>query len=320
LAKWLGYIDKLGIFPLEIRKELSWPDVIHICDCANAFLAVLISKKPVLITCNDLLAVRCAMGEFKEYRTGLGSRVLSTYILKGLETAAHIACISIATKNDILRITGATPDKVSIIYMGLNYEYSPMGKEESSIRLEHIGYNTKNKFFLHVGKNSWYKNRIGVLEIFRQIVTRNKTENYCLVFAGKDLPEEMRAFIDRNGLNWRVFSFAAPDNEDLRALYSSAAALIYPSIAEGFGWPIIEAQACGCPVFATDRQPMTEAGGDAAVYFNPDDPEEAASIIIEGIKNSNQMRDTGFANVKRFSVKRMAADYVSIYKKLSGDK
>ena len=83
-----------------------------------------------------------------------------------------------------------------------------------------------------------------------------------------------------NGLRDRVIELTNITNEDLRALYSKATALLFPSLREGFGWPIIEAQACGCPVFTSDRVPMTEVGGDAAIYLDPTDPRPAPRLLL----------------------------------------
>ena len=98
-----------------------------------------------------------------------------------------------------------------------------------------------------------------------------------LLFVGGALDAEMLAFIRDAGLEGQVAHLSDVSNEDLRAAYSLSAGLLFPSLQEGFGWPVLEAQSCGCPVFATGRKPMTELGGDAAVYFDPADVDAAAA-------------------------------------------
>ena len=95
-----------------------------------------------------------------------------------------------------------------------------------------------------------------------------------------------------------------------------AEALIFPSLEEGFGWPVLEAQACGCAVFATGRAPMTELGGDAAVYFDPGDVEGAARAIAEGLQGREAMVAAGLENVRRFNVGAMIDGYVDAYQKV----
>ena len=105
-------------------------------------------------------------------------------------------------------------------------------------------------------------------------------------------------------------------NPELEALYSLAEGLIFPSWEEGFGWPIAEAQACGCPVFASDRAPLTEAGGTAAVYFNPNDPAAAAKTIATAWPNRAAQRERGLLEVARWQPDVMFDAYEKIYREL----
>ncbi|MDB6040900.1 MAG: glycosyl transferase group 1, partial [Verrucomicrobiales bacterium] len=110
-------------------------------------------------------------------------------------------------------------------------------------------------------------------------------------------------------------------SEELRALYSIAEILIFPSLEEGFGWPIIEAQACGCRVVTSNRAPMTEAGGDPAFYFDPKNAETAAAMIWSALnENSGEKAariEAGLRNVNRFSAGRMTDNYCARYVELA---
>ena len=265
IGKWLGYIDKFFIFPQRLRKAMSWADVVHICDHSNAFYTKYLKKVPHLVTCHDLLAIRSALGEIKENLTKWTGRQLQRMILNGLKRAMYLVCMSESTKDDLLRIAKVNSRNVSVVYYGFNYPYSPIERTEAKKILRSIEMETDHPFFLHVGKESWYKNRFGVLDIFRYIIQLQKTSQYILVFAGNRLTEKMRKFAKAHHLEDKVLEVILPKGKELEALYSTATALLYPSLNEGFGWSIIEAQACGCPVFTTNRAPMTEAGGDAAV-------------------------------------------------------
>jgi glycosyltransferase involved in cell wall biosynthesis len=110
-------------------------------------------------------------------------------------------------------------------------------------------------------------------------------------------------------------------NEDLRALYSTAECLVFPSLAEGFGWPIAEAQACGCRVVTTGRAPMTEVGGEPALYVNPEDIESAAARIAGLLAESSERRSermrSGLAHARRFCTQGMIDKYLAIYQELA---
>lgn len=316
LGKWLGYLDKFIIFPIRLVKAKHWADIVHICDHSNAIYTRYLKDIPYIVTCCDMLAIRSAQGEFKENSTRWTGRQLQKMILNGLNKAQYVVCISKATRDDLLRISNLKPEKTSIIYMGLNYPYSPMQYEKASGRLKSLKKNIKYPFILHVGKSSWYKNRLGVLNIFRHMLRSNEISNLNLIFAGQKLTKEMHRYIKQYHLEQKVIGIISPKDEDLDALYSLAEALIYPSLQEGFGWPIIEAQACGCPVFTTNRAPMTEAGGDAAIYFDPYKPEETAYIIVKNLKYKDRIKEKGFLNIKRFNTEKMMEEYIKVYQKI----
>ena len=106
-----------------------------------------------------------------------------------------------------------------------------------------------------MGGNQWYKNRLGVLRIFSILTKLPVGGSLKLLMVGKPWTLEMRRFVLEHGLSDATLELTGVAEEDLRALYSMASVMIFPSFQEGFGWPIIEAQACGCPVATSnDRQ------------------------------------------------------------------
>ncbi|HYP70379.1 MAG TPA: glycosyltransferase, partial [Variovorax sp.] len=136
-----------------------------------------------------------------------------------------------------------------------------------------------------------------------------------LVFVGSALTQEMLALIaEHPGLAANVHVLRDVSHDDLRALYCGATALLFPSLQEGFGWPIIEAQACGCPVFTSDLAPMNDIGSDAAVYVDPRNPTAIANAIREAAPRLAAMREGGLANAAHYSAANMTARYVEQYR------
>jgi glycosyltransferase involved in cell wall biosynthesis len=135
--------------------------------------------------------------------------------------------------------------------------------------------------------------------------------------AGKPFSEDMRVFIRQHRLEKQVIEVVNCSNEELRAFYSTAKAMLFPSLAEGFGWPVIEAQACGCPVVTSGFAPLTEIGGDQAIYCNPRDEQEVARQINHLLEESEELRDArirgGLANVQRFLPEQMVSNYLDLY-------
>lgn len=316
LKKWLGYIDKLLLFPRQLRRQAMWADIVHICDHSNAVYSTTISNRPSLVTCHDLLAIRSALGEFPENSTGWSGRIYQRLIRRGLQKSPIIICDSNATWSDVVRLIGKDQNELSVVYLSLNYPYSPMDKHTAAQFLTKLGLSQNQDFLLHVGGNQWYKNRLGVLHIFGYLLNHPETSHMHLVLAGKPWTEEMKGYIRERGIDDRVTELPGVSNEELQALYSTAKGLLFPSLREGFGWPIIEAHACGCPVFTSNRAPMDELGGGAAVYFDPLEPAQAAGCIAEALVSAVGGGETAIRNAGRFTSEQTIDGYIAIYKNI----
>ena len=322
LTKWLAYIDKFVIFPIALRlaiqrlsKAAGDRFVIHICDHANAPYALMVGRAPVLVTCHDLLAVRAALGERTDCEVSRFGKFFQRWIVSGLSRAAEIACVSTATLGDLKRIVPlARESRVHLVPMGLNYAYGPLSERTIEERLARLSI-PAGPFVLHVGSNHPRKNREGVLRSFAR--TSSQWKGFVL-FAGNALTTELRALADSLRISDRVVEIHGPDSETLEALYNKATALLFPSRFEGFGWPIIEAQACGCPVICSNSGPLPEVAGEGAWIFPADDEEGFASAILRLVDPSERTacRRMGFANVERFSMERMIESYRAIYERM----
>lgn len=331
LGKWLGYLDKLVFFPRRLKRALRAAAakggrvVVHLCDHSNAFYVHHLGEIPHVVTCHDLLAVRSALGEIPANPTRWSGRRLQAMILQGLRETQHVACVSAATEADLLRIGGHPADRVSVIANSLNYDYSPMPEDEARAQVEALCRQWKlgevgPGFVLHVGGNQWYKNRLGVLRIFARLVEGGDVRSK-LVLVGESLSAEMETFLAERELADRVTRIPSCGNEELRALYSSAGLLLFPSLAEGFGWPVIEAQACGCPVVCSNAGPLPDVAGAGASLADPaDEPAlaEAARRLLEEPELRREMIAGGLENAARFQPARMIASYLECYSALTG--
>lgn len=320
LGKWLGYVDKFLLFPRKLSSIKSAFDVVHICDHSNAMYTSLLRGIPHVVTCHDLLAIKSALGEVPQNPVRPTGRQFQRMIVDGLKQAQRVICDSENTRLELLRITARPPESVSRVYLGLNYPYSPMETRKALALLEEHHIKTATPFFIHVGANQWYKNRLGVLHIFNQLRRHIPLSRLQLLMVGPPASESMRRFMKEQDLGGAVQLVTGVSNEVLRAAYSLAQALIFPSLEEGFGWPILEAQACGCPVFTTGRAPMTELGGTAAVYFNPSAEEDAANCISNSLSKLDNLRRLGLENVKRFQEATMIHEYLDAYEQVASEK
>jgi glycosyltransferase involved in cell wall biosynthesis len=319
VAKWLGYIDKFVLFPRQLRGKLAKdkPTVVHICDHSNSMYGAWITNTPVVVTCHDLLAVRGAFGEETNCPASLTGKILQRWILRGLRRANGVACVSQATEADAHRlVSGAASPKVQLVRLGLNYPFRRLPDAEVSARLAKIpGFNQDLPFVLHVGSDLRRKNRDGVLRIFA--LCKEKW-NARLVFVGDALTSELLSLAETLGISDRVTQVPDASDELLEALYNRTVALLYPSRFEGFGWPVIEAQACGCPVVCSNSGPLPETAGDAGLFHDPSDEAGFAADLIR-LSDPEQRAvwsEKSLRNAERFSTSRMISQYIDIYRSL----
>jgi glycosyltransferase involved in cell wall biosynthesis len=318
-TKWLAYIDKYIFFRGKLRRNLSMqPALVHICDHSNAVYARTCKPHKILVTCHDLLAVRGALGEQTDCPASFTGRILQRWILNGLRHADAIACVSRATADDAERLVarGNSHPRISVVPMGLNYRYGRLSPEISRARLAKIDkFNADLPFALHVGSNLRRKNRDGVLRIFARCKDK---WNGRLVFAGDLLEAQLMSLARQLEVTERITQLENPESETLEALYNCATALMYPSRFEGFGWPITEAQACGCPVICANTGPLPETAGDAGLFHEVDDEEGFASDLL---RLTDPVQRTGWSekslrNAEKFSPEKMIAQYINIYRSL----
>jgi glycosyltransferase involved in cell wall biosynthesis len=328
VGKWLGYIDKFVLYPPRLRngarQHAGAPTVVHVCDHSNAIYVPWLRRIPHVVTCHDLIAVRTALGEFEGERTRWSGRRLQQMIRAGLRQADRIVCDSDATRRDVQRIVH--PGEYAVIPPGLSPIFATVPPHEAlerlaSLRPDSLDLATwiriaSGPYLLHVGGNQWYKNRAGLIDIYRALLERMPNAP-PLVIVGKPLPRVLADAVAASPLQGRVIALNGIGDRELAAVYSRAALLLFPSLAEGFGWPVLEAMACGCRVVTSCRPPMTEVAGDAATYLDPENPTSAAAVVEAALREPEDERRIrvreGLSRAGRFSSRATARAYLSVY-------
>jgi glycosyltransferase involved in cell wall biosynthesis len=319
VAKWMAYIDKFVLFRSRLANRLGdRPSIVHICDHSNAMYAKWIGEVPVVVTCHDLLAVRGALGEPTDTPASATGKFLQRWIVRGLERATAIVCVSNATLNDAKRLLRRSNNKpiLKTITLGLSYPYGVLSDAEARSRLAAVpALAADASFVLHVGSNLRRKNREGVLRIFARV--KDQWDGR-LVFAGDRLSDSLLSLSRELGLTDRIVEVPNADNAVLEALYNRAIALLFPSTFEGFGWPIAEAHACGCPVLCVDRDPMKDVAGAAALAHPVEDEAGFAADLLRLTDPGERARWSAKAseNAQRFSAARMVSEYAELYRSL----
>jgi glycosyltransferase involved in cell wall biosynthesis len=322
IGKWLAYIDKWIVFPIQLRwrlqnKALKSPSVhFHICDHSNAPYLNYLPADRTVITCHDVLAIRGALGYADAYCPASGAgKILQRWILSHLRKAKRLGADSDNTLRHLYELVAAQApvDKIwEVIHVSFNADFRPMEWAERAPLLQSVGIDVNESFLLCVGSALPRKNRKLLLDMAAELGTQ-WTGRIC--YAGQAIEPELMQHARSLGLQERVISVTNPSHVTLVALYSSCSALVFPSFSEGFGWPVIEAQACGAPVIASNIEPMPEVSGGAALHADPTKPQAFAKAFMTLQDNALRMDiiQRGFANCKRFELNRMIKAYLKLH-------
>ena len=277
-----------------------------------------IIRKPGLktvVTVHDLGSEYLPSMHQLKQRAYLG--LMQKYQLKG---ATKIIAVSNATKKDLVKRVGVdqkkmsklSSSKIEVIYEGYDKN---LFKPVSARGRSSFGRNSLKPYYLFVGTIQPRKN----LERLIQAFSRIKTPSLVIVGQKGWLSEEIYVLPKKLGIEDRVKFLGYVPDEKLPALYSGAIALTFPSLFEGFGLPILEAQACGCPVITSNVSSMPEVAGKGAVYVNPASIEdiirgmrEIGPVLPRGRGIREKLIKAGFENIKRFSWEKCAKETLKV--------
>ena len=241
-------------------------------------------------------------------------KVLKTAIVKSQKiiTASH--CV----KEDIIKYYGASSDKIAIIYEGASDTFGSASKFQQDKIKQKMAI-TK-PFILFVSQWRPHKGLLQAIAAF-EILHEKYYKSLQFVIAGKPNPDfpEIAEKIQASKHKKDIILPGFVADDDLPALYSAASVFIFPSFYEGFGLPPLEAMACGTPVCASNTSCMPEILGSAALYFNPQKPEDMAAKIKEALENQNLRHSLiarGFKQVKNYSFQKTAEETLNIYQKI----
>lgn len=319
LGKYFGYFDKYLLFPLVLllkkRKYNNSHSVFHICDHSNAIYISYLPQNRTIVTCHDVLAIRGAKG-FKDAYCDASSMgmILQNWILKSLQKTKKIAFVSQTTalQFDELCSEQKYNGHSELVYNSLNGNFYPMEINHALNALNNYPQLQTEPFILHVGSGLPRKNRKLLIEMLVILGPRWKG-NVC--FVGEELDQDSLKLINENQLSNRVVVISSANHQILLSLYRLCSAFVFPSFSEGFGWPVIEAQACSAPVITSNIQPMPEIAGKDALCANPHHPEEFAEafLYLQDLKNRNLNIEQGLLNSKRFEMSSMINAYLNLY-------
>ena len=333
IKKWLGYIDQYFIFPMKARKliqALPSDTIFVFTDHALGPWVPLIKNRPHIIHCHDFLAQRSAKREIPENFTGLSGRLYQAFIRWGYRRGKNFISVSNKTREDLHKFLPSLPSLSEVIYNGLNQTFKEIEPTDARrLFSQKVRLDLSGGYLLHVGGNQWYKNRLGVIELYNALQNQSNLK-LPLLLIGTEPSDELKKAYSISPFREHIHFLTNIDDKSVQLAYAGASVFLFPSLAEGFGWPIAEAMASGCPVITTNETPMTEVAGASAFFIKrkPANKEQVEEWAAEGAKviqqvlqlTSPERREVikkGFININRFAsedaLNRIEKIYQHIY-------
>jgi glycosyltransferase involved in cell wall biosynthesis len=291
-------IDQKKDFYISQIENLEY-DIFHPTYYDNYFLSHL--DKPFVLTVYDMI--------HEVYAEYFGDDFDSINKRKLCEKADKIIAISDSTKKDLIDIFGIQEDKIQVIYLATDFD--SLSAVKPNINFQEMRY------ILFTGNRSVYKNFLTFLIAVSSILKNYK--DLQLICTGPDFSAVENRWIENLGVSSKVKSFYCESENELAYLYQNAECFVFPSLYEGFGFPVLEAFASDCPLVSSNGGSLKEVAGDAAVYFNPKDVKSMRDSIQSVLSDDSlkkELVESGKLRLQKFSWEKCRAETNLLYSKV----
>jgi glycosyltransferase involved in cell wall biosynthesis len=315
-------VNRWWDYPRHVQRIASAYDVFHVVDHSYAQLVHHLPAARTVVTCHDLDTFRSVLYSKDEVRSAL-FRKATRRILTGLQKAAWITCDSAAVRDELLGFGLVTPERVSVVPIGVGEEFSSVANEAAdrhAARL--VASRARAVELLHVGSTIARKRIDSLLAILAALVPR--VPDVHLIRVGGAFTARQQRMIKELGLASRISAVDFLDERTLAAVYRRAALVLQPSEREGFGLPLLEAMACGTPVLASDLPVLKEVGGAAVEYCPVGDTAawvRTVSALLEERRRDparwSARQTAGRARARCFSWPQFAGHVTDIYQAIA---
>jgi glycosyltransferase involved in cell wall biosynthesis len=312
---WYGFSEQLKTLPIWRKGNI---DLMHF----THFNKSIFYRKPYVVTIHDLTYSVVAKEGMKISKLPpiiytakylVYERVIKDVIKK----AKRIIVPSYISKKDIISAYKINGDKVAVTYESVDKSFSPDEKKPIFKELVDRFNIRKEKYFIYVGNASPHKNLKRLVLAF-DILSREK-KDVQLVLAGKKekFYTALEAWVKKEGLgDGRIIFTGIVTDDELQSLLANSYACVFPSLAEGFGIPPLEAMASATPVLTSATSCLPEVCENAVIYFNPyleTSIAEKMKMILENPKIREQFISNGTQHLKKFSWEKMAKETLAVY-------
>lgn len=276
---------------------------------ATEHLLLPLRSVPTVLTVHDLV-----FRHLPEHHKFLNRWYLNLTLPLYCRRATHIIAVSEWTRSDLIAAYGLPPEKVTVIHEAADPRFRPQSRD--AVTRVRARYGLPGRYLLFVGTIEPRKNLSRLLSAFEAIRAEGLTDGLVVVGKRGWLTTDFFTRLALSPAKDSVFLPGYIPDEDLAAVYAGAQTLVFPSLYEGFGLPVLEAMACATPVLTSDASSMPEIAGEAALTFDPRSVEEMAESIRRVLSDSelrDRMRERGLDRAARFSWERTAKETEAVY-------
>jgi glycosyltransferase involved in cell wall biosynthesis len=300
-----------------LREQFQIPGAARGCDLLHVphYNIPAFYRGPLVVTIHDLTHVT-----EPAFRNTAKAWLYARPMLRAAANkASHVITVSDYSSRQIVERLGVKPEKVGAIYHGVDPQFRLMDNDKAANDMK-AAFRIDGSYLLFVGNLKPQKNLRTLLSAFALLRSRKRL-NHSLVLAGDDPEGRHRVFDEcaRLGIAGNVRHIPWVAEDLLPELYAAADLVLMPSTSEGFGFPVLEAMACGTPVVCSNATSLPEVGGDAVVYFDPHNVEEMAEAI-EKVMNSPslqmELREKGLRQAAKFTWEECARKHLDVYRRV----
>jgi glycosyltransferase involved in cell wall biosynthesis len=319
VKQWCSRVTVVDVPIFTMREQWAIPQATNGCDLMHVlhYNAPLLHRGPLLVSILDLIHITDPVYS-RSFRSWVYARPMLNLVAR---KADHIVTLSEYSKAQIVERLGVPPSKVTAIHCGVNSQFHCVQREEAYAAIwEALGI--QGPYILFVGSLKPHKNISTLLQAFALLRKRHDIPQRLLII-GDDARWKRPLLEECSWLGIEETTYFVPyvSQELLPKVYAAADLLVMPSRIEGFGLPVLEAMACGTPVVCSRAASLPEVGGDAVVYFDPENPEELAEAIERGLGSSELQQDLktrGLERAQQFTWEESTRKHVELYRELLG--
>jgi len=300
-----------------ILRSLSYPSLAR-KDRLDAFYSADYLGPVLPMPCRTVITIHDLIPIVYPRVTRFQHRLVGSFLLpRTIKNATAVVSVSDATKQDILRHIRIPEGRIKVIYEGKNEAFYPRDRDDRGVRAIRSRYGIgDDPYFLSLGISDPKKNGKNIVRAFSEIVTRS--ENRCtLVLAGNTGhgASSLKRMVDELRIQDRVLFPGFVPDEHLPLLMNGARGLCFPSLYEGFGLPVLEAMACGCPVITANVSSLPEIAGNAALLVDPNDVDKISQAMERLLHDDalyDELKAKGIARAEGFSWEQAAEELLDL--------